>query len=98
MENNAPLFSKDLADLLMLAASKKKVLDYQEIDEAFHDVKLTADEMEKLLDFLEACGIDVLRMEEPSAEVDDQMLLLKDDDDVDDEENKDQNGSPAPAR
>ena len=90
MENNSALFSKDLADLLMLAAGKKKVLDYQEIDEAFHDVKLTTDEMEKLLDFLEACGIDVLRMEEPSPESDDQMLLLKDDDvEISDEEEVD---------
>ena len=90
MENNSALFSKDLADLLMLAAGKKKVLDYQEIDEAFHDVKLSTDEMEKLLDFLEACGIDVLRMEEPSAESDDQMLLLKDDDvEISDEEEVD---------
>ncbi len=74
----------------MLAQSKKKVLDYSEIGDAFKEVKLTTDDMEKILDFIEANGIDVLRMEEPS-DSDDELLLLKDDDDIDlsDEEDVD---------
>ncbi len=90
MDSNAVLFSKSLADLLLLAQSKKKVLDYQEIGDAFKEVQLSADDMEKILDFIEANGIDVLRMEEPS-DTDDDLLLLKDDDDIDlsDEEDVD---------
>ena len=88
MDNNAALFSKNLADLLLLAQSKKKVLDYQEIGDAFKDVTLSAEEMEKILDFIEANGIDVLRMEEPS-DNDDQLLLLSDDDEIDVSEEED---------
>ena len=87
MENNQILFSQKLTDLLIVAYEKKKVLDYDEINNAFHDVTLTAEEMEKVLDFLEANSIDVLRMdtEDASDDEDDILLPLNEDEDLEPE-------------
>ena len=82
MDNNQIQFSQKLSELLILSSRKNKVLDYKEIGDAFKTVTLSTEDMEKVLDFLEAAGIDVLRMEE-SPEGDDSLLLLQDDDDVD---------------
>ena len=58
---------------------KKNMLEYQEISDFFSDMQLDAEQFEKILDFLEANNIDVLRITDD--DVDDEMLL-----DVDDEE------------
>lgn len=41
---------------------KKNVLEYQEISDFFKDQSLEVEQMEKVLDFLEASGVDVLRI------------------------------------
>lgn len=63
---------------------KKNVLEYQEISDFFKDQSLEVEQMEKVLDFLEASGVDVLRISG-----NDEELILDDDADIekmDDEE------------
>ena len=86
MDHDQVLFAEKLSELLILAAQKKNVLDYQEIGDALREVVISADELEKTLDFIEASGIDVLRIDDTT---DDEVLLLDDeekDSDVDDGE------------
>ena len=59
--------------------SKKNMLEYQEISDFFADMQLDSDKFEKILDFLEANNIDVLRITDDDA--DDDILLEVDDDD-----------------
>ena len=58
---------------------KKNMLEYQEISDFFADMQLDSDKFEKILDFLEANNIDVLRITDDDA--DDDILLEVDDDD-----------------
>ena len=84
MEMNMGKFSEKLVELLELAKKKKNVLEYQEISDFFKDQSLEVEQMEKVLDFLEASGVDVLRISG-----NDEELILDDDADfekMDDEE------------
>ncbi len=84
MEMNMGKFSEKLVELLELAKKKKNVLEYQEISDFFKDQPLEVEQMEKVLDFLEASGVDVLRISG-----NDEELILDDDADIekmDDEE------------
>ncbi len=62
MEMNMSRFSEKLVELLELAKKKKNVLEYQEISDFFKDSPLDVEQMEKVFDFLEASGVDVLRI------------------------------------
>ena len=64
MEMNMGKFSEKLVGLLELAKKKKNVLEYQEISDYFKDQPLDAEQMDKIFDFLEASGVDVLRITE----------------------------------
>ena len=55
-------FQQKLKDLLALAKKKKNMLEYQEISDFFADMQLEAEQFDKILDFLEANNIDVLRI------------------------------------
>ena len=84
MEMNMGKFSEKLVELLELAKKKKNVLEYQEISDFFKAQSLEVEQMEKVLDFLEASGVDVLRISG-----NDEELILDDDADIekmDDEE------------
>ena len=72
-------FQEKLKELLSLAKKKKNMLEYQEISDFFADMQLVSDKFEKILDFLEANNIDVLRITDDDA--DDDILLEVDDDD-----------------
>ena len=78
MEMNMGKFSEKLVELLELAKKKKTVLEYQEISDFFKDQPLEVEQMEKVLDFLEASGVDVLRISG-----NDEELILDVDDDAD---------------
>ena len=78
MEMNMGKFSEKLVELLELAKKKKNVLEYQEIIDFFKDQNLEVDQMEKVFDFLEASGVDVLRITG-----NDEELILDDDMDID---------------
>ena len=79
MEMNMGKFSEKLVELLELAKKKKNVLEYQEISDFFKDQPLDVDQMEKVFDFLEASGVDVLRITGNSGE----DMILDDDVDID---------------
>ena len=84
MEMNMGKVSEKLVELLELAKKKKNVLEYQEISDFFKDQPLEVEQMEKVYDFLEASGVDVLRISG-----NDDSLMLDDDaelDKLDDEE------------
>ena len=78
-------FMEKLKELVAYGKKKKSVLEYQEINDFFRDMPLDAEQMEKVFEYLEASGIDVLRLsdmtEDPNAA--DRDLLLLDDDDID---------------
>ena len=78
MEMNMAKFSEKLVELLEIAKKKKNVLEYQEINDFLKDQPLTVDQMEKVFDFLEASGVDVLRINGG-----DEEMILDVDDDVD---------------
>ena len=79
MEMNMGQFSEKLVELLELAKKKKNVLEYQEISDFFKDQPLDAEQMDKIFDFLEASGVDVLRITDNGAD----DLMLDDDMDID---------------
>lgn len=74
-------FIKALNGLVELAKSKKNVLEYNEINDAFRGFELTEDKMDQILEYLEKSNIDVVNSGiEDSGKEDD--LLLGDDDDI----------------
>ena len=79
MEMNIGKFSEKLVELLELAKKKKNVLEYQEISDFFKDQPLEVEQMEKVFDFLEASGVDVLRITDGNAD----DMILDDDGDMD---------------
>ncbi len=86
MEMNMAKFSEKLGELMELAKKKKNVLEYQEINDFFKDFPLDPEQMEKVFDFLEGNGIDVLRIQENDMDgliLNDDDLPLSDEDDVD---------------
>ncbi|RDU24341.1 RNA polymerase sigma factor RpoD [Anaerosacchariphilus polymeriproducens] len=79
MVENVEKFEEKLAALLALAKKKKNVLEYQEINDFFHDIELDVDQFEKILEFLETKNIDVLRITEDEEE----EIIIDDEDEVD---------------
>ena len=75
MEENVAKFGERLKELLAMAKKKKNVLEYQEISDFFADMELDADKFERILDFLEANNVDVLRITD-----NDDDIILDDDD------------------
>ncbi len=80
-ENFREKFQEKLKDLQALAKKKKNMLEYQEISDFFSDMQLNAEQFEKILDFLEANNIDVLRITEDDSD-EDILLDVEDEDDV----------------
>ncbi len=60
MDENMVKFTERLKELLASAKKKKNVLEQQEIMEFFSDMEFDADKMDKVLEFLENNGVDVL--------------------------------------
>ncbi len=80
MTENEMRFTQKLQELLDQARSKKNVLSYSEIEEAFRDITLTSEDMEKILEYLDSNNVDILRTDERIPE--DDVLLLSDDDEA----------------
>ncbi len=74
MDENASKFFDKLKQLLEYAKKKKNALDYQEINDFLADIEVTPEQIEKVYEFLESKGVDVLReanfAEEPDFEMD----------------------------
>ncbi|MGI6021261.1 MAG: RNA polymerase sigma factor RpoD [Lachnospiraceae bacterium] len=85
MDKDTILFAEKITELLQLADKKKNVLEYREVEDHISDVNADPEELEKILDFLEDNGIDILRISE--TDLDDDILPENDDDGINDEEN-----------
>ena len=77
MEIDMAKFSEKLKGLLEMGKKKKNILEYQEINDYFRDFPLSPEDMEKVFDYLEQNGIDILRM---NAMEETEALLLNDED------------------
>ena len=75
-------FMEKLQGLLAVAKKKKNMLEYQEINDYFRELELNAEQFEKILDFLEANNIDVLRITEDDDKVDEELLLNDDEEEI----------------
>ncbi len=72
-DDNAEVkFMETLASLKELAKSRKNALELQEINSFFGEMELDEEKTEKIIEFLEASGVDVLRI---SDDVDDDIIL-----------------------
>ncbi len=72
-------FSKALKGLVELAKSKKNILEYSEINDAFREFELTEDKMDLIMEYLEKANIDMVNSSIESGKEDD---ILLDDDDI----------------
>ena len=79
-EETKAKFREKLKSLLDLGKKKRNILEYQEISDFFRDMNLDEEKMEKVLDFLEANKVDVLRISDGDDEDDD--IILDDEDEV----------------
>lgn len=86
MEDKAK-FQEKLKQMLEYAKQKKNVLESQEVVDFFKDTELDEKKLEKIYDFLEKQGIDILRFQEEK-ETDD-LLLEPDDSEIEEEEEVD---------
>lgn len=86
MEDKAK-FQEKLKEMLEYAKQKKNVLESQEVVDFFKDTDLDEKKLEKIYDFLEKQGIDILRFQEEK-ETDD-LLLEPDDSEIEEEEEVD---------
>ena len=76
MEENTAKFEERLKEILALAKKKKNILEYQEISDFFADMELDAEHLEKVLEYLEANNIDVLRITGDAEEEPDEGMIL----------------------
>ncbi|MCD8151054.1 MAG: RNA polymerase sigma factor RpoD [Clostridiales bacterium] len=83
-ENKMEQLQKKLPELLELAKKKKNMLEYQEVSDFFKDLDLNPEQIDRILDYLEAHHVDVLRM----AEDDDDILIDDEDNELDVEAEK----------
>ena len=84
MEENVVKFQEKLKNLVALAKKKKNILEIQEINDVFRDMELEPTQMDKVFEYLEANGIDVLQMNDDSNVDDDDLeIMLSDEDEVD---------------
>ena len=72
-------FQEKLKELLEMGKKKRNILEYQEISDFFKDMNLDAEKMERVLDYLEHNGIDVLKMMD-DLDDDDEIILDEEDD------------------
>ena len=70
MEENAQKFLEKMNELVALGKKKKSILDVQEINDFFANMELSAEQMEKVFEYLEGHNIDVLRI---TADTDDDV-------------------------
>jgi RNA polymerase primary sigma factor len=77
MEEQAMKFEEKLKALVEMGKKKKNILEIQEVNEVFSDMELEAGQMDKVIEYVEAQGIDVLQMT-PDVEEDlpDDMEIL----------------------
>ena len=77
IEEEKKKFQQKLIALKELAKSKKNVVELGEINNFLADVQLDEEKTEKVIDLLEASGVDVLRISDDKDDADDDALILE---------------------
>lgn len=72
-----------LKTLLAKAKKKKNVLESQEITLFFADMDIQDDQMDRITDYLEQNGVDILKITEDDEEEPDEEIILSEEDEVD---------------
>ena len=72
--------AEKVKELQAMAKKKKNMLEYQEVLDSLRELESGKEEIEKICDFLEQSGVDILRVTE---ETDDDEILLTEEDEVD---------------
>ncbi len=91
MNKEMNLFSGKITELLKEAEKKKNVLENEVIEEALKDIDIDPEEIEKILDFFDAAGIDVISIGEDDADTED--ILLKEEEEGESEGNEAETGT-----
>ena len=89
MDENMEKFTEKLNELVELAKKEKNVLMQEEINTYFKDMELTPEKVDKICDYLEKNGVDVLRMTEEADVSDDLILDMKNEEEDEELENID---------
>ena len=76
MEEHSKEFLEKLKGLLAFAKEHKNALEHQEIVDYFKGISLTETQSEKILDYLDEHGVDVLRQKDADARCLPQMKRL----------------------
>ncbi|ROR26415.1 RNA polymerase primary sigma factor [Mobilisporobacter senegalensis] len=82
MDENMLKFSEKLGELLIYARKRKNVLELQEINDFFGDVDLDIGQYEKIYEYLETNGVDVLHIPEDEDDVDEDIILDEEEEDL----------------
>ncbi len=77
------IIQERLKTLLGKAKKKKNVLESQEITLFFADMDIQDDQMDKITDYLEQNGVDILKITEDDDEEPDEEIILSEEDEVD---------------
>jgi len=78
-ENTQAKFAEKVKELLNMAKKKKNVLEYQEINDFFKGITLNNEQMDLIFEYLEANGVDVLRVTEDDALLDNEDMHMEED-------------------
>ena len=89
MEMDKEKFMEKLKGLMDMGKKKKNMLEYREVTDYFQDMPISDEQMDKVLEYLEAHAIDVLRISENDSDVDDLLLISDDEINLDEEEEVD---------
>lgn len=81
MDENMLKFSEKLGELLIFARKKKNILELAEINDFFGDVELDIGQYEKVYDYLETNGVDVLHISEDE-DVDEDIIIEDEEEDI----------------
>ena len=76
-------FLERVRGLVTVARKKKNILEYQEVNDYFADMKLNEEQFDRLLELLEQSGVDVLRITSEEDDIPDEEILLSEEDEVD---------------
>ena len=86
MNNREAAFSEKLSNMVLSAKKDKSTVTYDEIAEEFMDSALRDGDIDKIVEFLESNGIDVLRTGDPSDDED--VLMMSDEEEAGEDESE----------
>ncbi|MCI6173364.1 MAG: RNA polymerase sigma factor RpoD [Clostridiales bacterium] len=86
MNNREAAFSEKLSNMVLSAKKDKSTVTYDEIAEEFKDSALRDGDIDKIVEFLESNGIDVLRTGDPSDDED--VLMMSDEEEAGEDESE----------